>query len=155
VLGPRHGVGGADGERAAAAGGRVVRLASLRAGPAPHLPPAQLDHNGEEEANVQEDNSLNELQNLDAIASERGAVLAFRVCEDSVDLEPVFLGISSGNTGEENEVALIAIDDQNGLSLGRYVVSMQRLEAALDRAEDVLDDDTEPAMVPADWDVTD
>lgn len=99
-----------------------------------------------------EENALNELQNLDAIASERGAVLAFRVCEDSVDLEPIFLGISAGNAGEENEVALIAIDDQNGLSLGRYVVSMQRLEAALDWAEDVLDDEAEPATVPADWD---
>jgi hypothetical protein len=104
---------------------------------------------------VPEENALNALRNLDAIASERGAVLAFRVGEGGVDLEPVFLAISSGNAGEENEVALVAIDDQNGLPLGRYVVSMERLEAALDRAEDVLDDETEPATVPADWKLTD
>jgi hypothetical protein len=101
-----------------------------------------------------EDKAVTELQALDAIASERGAVLAFRVCEDSVDLEPVFLAISRGNAGDENEVALIALDDQNGLSLGRYVVSRERLETALDRAEDVLDDDAEPAVVPADWERT-
>ena len=94
---------------------------------------------------MREDEAMSRLRALDAIASEAGAVLAFRVCEESADLEPVFLRISRANSGEENEAALIAIDDQRGLSLGRYVLSRDRLDRALEWAPDVDKDDAERA----------
>jgi hypothetical protein len=99
---------------------------------------------------MREDEAMSRLRALDAIASEGDAVLAFRVCEQSADLEPVFLRICRANVGERNEAALIAIDDQGGLSLGRYVVSRSRLDGALERAPDVEDDDAE-LVAPLDW----
>jgi hypothetical protein len=98
-----------------------------------------------------ENAALKRLRTLDAVAAEQGAVLAFRLCEASTDLEPVFVRISCANPGEENETALIAIDDQAGLSLGRYVINRDGLDAALERVEDVDADDAEPAAVPLDW----
>ena len=97
-----------------------------------------------------EDNTLNELQALDAVASEQGMVLGFRVCEESGDLEPVYLTVHSAEAGGGDEAALIAIGDSRGMSLGRYVISRSRLEAALERAEDV-EAEAELAAVPLDW----
>jgi hypothetical protein len=61
------------------------------------------------------------------------------------------------NADEENETALIAISDDRGMSLGRYIVPRGRLDRALERAE-VLDDDgsaddADLTVVPADWEL--
>jgi hypothetical protein len=98
-----------------------------------------------------QDDTVSELQALDAVASEKGMVLAFRVCEESGELEPVYLSILAAEAGGENEAALIAIGDARGMSLGRYVIPRARLEAALEQAEDVEDEDAEPIAVPLDW----
>jgi hypothetical protein len=98
-----------------------------------------------------DDEPLAHFQALDAIASEQDMVLAFRVCEESQEFEPVFLRIMAANSGEEHETALISIGDERGLPLGRYVISRRRLEAALETANDVTDDDPEPSVVPSDW----
>ena len=95
---------------------------------------------------------LSHLQALDAIASEQNAVLAFRVCEESGELEPVFLRVFSANAGDASEAALISIDDQQGMSLGRYVVPRDRLDAALDGADTIEEgEDPVPETVPLDW----
>ena len=99
-----------------------------------------------------EDERVTRLQALDTIAAEMNMALALRVCEESGDLEPVFLRIHRANAGEANETTLIAIDDEHGLSLGRYVISRARLEEALDAAEDVEEDEAEPMLVPLDPD---
>jgi hypothetical protein len=101
-----------------------------------------------------DDEALSELRALDAIASERGAVLAFRMCEQSGALEPVFLTVFSANPGEENQAAMIDIGDQSGLSLGRYVISRASLEQALARAEEVGESEQDPAVVPLDWELS-
>jgi hypothetical protein len=96
---------------------------------------------------VPENDTVGQLQALDAGASEQGAVLAFRVCEESGDLEPVFMHIARANPDSEQEAALVALTDANGLSLGRYVVPRGRLDDALGRVEG----ETHPAVAPADW----
>jgi hypothetical protein len=105
-----------------------------------------------------ENEAVNRLQALDAIASEQDAVLAFRVCEETAEFEPVFVRVFRANAEEDNETALIAISDERGLSLGRYIVPRARLDRALERAE-VLDDDetsdeAEVTVVPLDWERT-
>lgn len=100
---------------------------------------------------MSEDGAVNDLHTLDAVASENGALLSFRMDEETEELEPVFMRFFSANTGEENEVALIDIADQAGLPLGRYVINRRRLELALVRAVDVDEGAPEPAVVPADW----
>jgi hypothetical protein len=100
------------------------------------------------------DDSLRELQALDAVASERGMVLAFLVCEDSGDLEPVFLRVHRARSGEESEAALITIDDGRGMSLGRFVVNRDRLDLALAEAEDVESERGAEAGVPLEWQQT-
>lgn len=77
------------------------------------------------------EDSLNELQTLDAIAGEHGAVLAFRLCEDGDGAEPVFARVEQPESGATAGTVLIALTDRNGLSLGRYVMPQARLEAAL------------------------
>jgi|Tabmets5t2r1_1033131.scaffolds.fasta_scaffold179122_1 hypothetical protein len=104
-----------------------------------------------------ENEAVNQLQALDAIASEQDAVLAFRVCEETAEFEPVFVRVFRANADEENETALIAISDDRGMSLGRYIVPRGRLDRALERAE-VLDDDgsaddADLTVVPADWEL--
>jgi hypothetical protein len=104
-----------------------------------------------------ENEAVNQLQALDAIASEQDAVLAFRVCEETAEFEPVFVRVFRANADEENEAALIAISDDRGMSLGRYIVPRGRLDRALERAE-VLDDDgsaddADLTVVPADWEL--
>jgi hypothetical protein len=106
-----------------------------------------------------ENEALNQLQALDAIASEQDAVLAFRVCEETAEFEPVFVRVFRANADEDNETALIAISDERGLSLGRYIVPRARLDRALELAE-VLDDDetveeSEVSVVPLDWERAD
>jgi hypothetical protein len=106
-----------------------------------------------------ENEAVNQLQALDAIASEQDAVLAFRVCEETTEFEPVFVRVFRANADEDNETALIAISDERGLSLGRYIVPRDRLDRALARAE-VLDDDgadeeAEMTVVPLDWERAD
>ena len=96
------------------------------------------------------DDALNQLQALDAIACENDMVLAFRAAETSEDLEPVFFTIHRANTGG-SEATLIAITDENGLPLGRYVVSRSRLDGALQRAAEIEDTETESAVVPLEW----
>jgi hypothetical protein len=63
----------------------------------------------------------------------------------------VFMHVARANPGSEQEAALVALSDVNGLSLGRYVVSRDRLDDALGRAEDVVSEDSDPAVVPAEW----
>jgi hypothetical protein len=75
-----------------------------------------------------------ELQEMDAIAAERGLILAFRACDESEDYEPVFLRIENAGVGPTDEVAKIAITDGNGLSLGRYLVPRKKLDPALAEA---------------------
>jgi hypothetical protein len=72
-----------------------------------------------------------ELQELDAVAAERGLILAFRSCDESEDYEPVFLRIENAGVGPVDEVAMVAITDGNGMSLGRYLVPRTKLDAAL------------------------
>jgi hypothetical protein len=103
------------------------------------------------EGTMHEDGGVDELQALDAVASENGAVLAFRMEDGAEDLEPVFMRVFSANAGEQNEVALFELTDRDGLSLGRYVISRRRLEMALVHAEDLGSDEPEPAVVPSDW----
>jgi hypothetical protein len=98
-----------------------------------------------------DDEPLAHFQALDAIAAERDMVLGFRVCEESQEFEPVFMRIMRANGGEEHETALISIGDERGLPLGRYVVSRRRLEAALNEATDVSEDEPEPSVVPGEW----
>lgn len=103
-----------------------------------------------ETAEADGDDAVRDLQALDAVASERGMVLAFRVCEGSGDLAPVFLRILSAEPGEDNEATLISVSDEQGRSLDRYVVPRSRLDAALAEADDV-DADATPTAVPPDW----
>lgn len=98
-----------------------------------------------------ENEAVEQLQAMDAIASEQGGVLAFRVCEETGDLEPVFMRVFSANGESEQEAALIALTDASGLSLGRYVVPRSRLDDALEHNEAIGDEAPEPAVVPADW----
>ena len=79
---------------------------------------------------------MRELQELDAVASERGMVMAFRACEENEEFEPVFLSVERAPVGEDDEIALIAITDRNGMSLGRYVVGRSKLDAALADPQD-------------------
>jgi hypothetical protein len=79
---------------------------------------------------------MEDLQAMDAIASERGLVLAFRVCEETGEYEPVFLGVERAGIGEREETAMLALTDRNGMSLGRYVMSRRRLDAAIEDAQD-------------------
>ena len=98
-----------------------------------------------------EDDAVGELQALDAIASEQGMLLAFRICEESGDLEPVFLRVDRANADTEHEAALIALTDASGFSLGRYVLPRRRLDEALDGAEEIGEAEPDPTVVPADW----
>jgi hypothetical protein len=81
----------------------------------------------------------NDLHTLDALATEHGQFLAFRACEDSDEFEPVFLQVGRAGVGAADGAAdgaaMIAITDANGMSLGRYVISRKRLEAALGEAK--------------------
>ena len=74
---------------------------------------------------------VDDLQTMNAVASEHGRILAFRACEESDEFEPVFLRVGAAGVGEENETAMIAITDANGMSLGSYVVRREQLDAAL------------------------
>jgi hypothetical protein len=78
------------------------------------------------------------LKGMDAVAGERGMVLAFRVCEETEEYEPVFMKFGGGAIGEPGETAMVAISDRNGLSLGRYVMPRARLDEALAGARDSL-----------------
>jgi hypothetical protein len=101
-----------------------------------------------------DDKAVDQLHALDAIASEQDAVLAFRICEETGDFEPVFLRLFSANVGEENETALVAITDDRGMSLGRYIVPRGRLDRALEDAEEIDEDpgdEPEVTVVPLDW----
>jgi hypothetical protein len=71
---------------------------------------------------------------LDAVASEHGRILAFRACEETGEFEPVFVRIGGADVGDDGETAAIAITDANGMSLGCYVMSRARLDAALAEA---------------------
>ena len=73
----------------------------------------------------------NDLHTLDALATEHGKLLAFRACEDSDEFEPVFLQVGRAGVGAADEAAMITITDANGMSLGRYVISRERLHTAL------------------------
>jgi len=79
---------------------------------------------------------IRNLQELDAVASEQGMVLAFRACDESDEFEPVFVRLEAAGVGSEGEAATIAITDCNGMSLGRYVVGRQKLDAALAESQD-------------------
>jgi hypothetical protein len=94
---------------------------------------------------------VDDLHALDAVAAEQNGVLAFRVCEDSDEFEPVLMRILAANPGAQNETALISIEDRSGLSLGRYVVPRARLDQALTQADDVDAAAESPSVVPADW----
>ena len=82
--------------------------------------------------------SMRDLQELDAVASERGMVLGFRACDESEAYEPVFIQIERAGVGDADEAAMIAITDGNGMSLGRYVVSRRKLDASLAESQDLL-----------------
>lgn len=86
-----------------------------------------------------------ELQEMDAIASERGLLLAFRACDESGEFEPVFMRVGGAGIGGDDEVAAIAITDANGMSLGRYLVPLAKLDAALAKSEDNLGADCSSA----------
>jgi hypothetical protein len=53
----------------------------------------------------------------------------------------------------------MAISDDRGMSLGRYIVPRERLDRALEGAEVIDDDgsadDAEMTVVPADWERAD
>ena len=100
---------------------------------------------------MSEDRTLDELQALDAVATEQGAVLGFRVCEDSDEVEPVLVRVHAANPGAPNETALVAITDRCGMSLGRYVIPRERLDRAMAGAVDVDGEAAEPAVVPSEW----
>jgi hypothetical protein len=76
-------------------------------------------------------------------------VLAFRLCEDSDEVEPVFARLQHAAVGEGAGAVLFALSDRAGFSLGRYVVSRQALEAALEDARAA--EAEEPTLVPAEW----
>jgi hypothetical protein len=97
------------------------------------------------------ESALNELQELDAVAAERGLVLGFRVCENGEDLEPVFFRFFKTRTDDGHETALISIDDDQGFQLGRYILPRERIDAALDQAEDLSEDPFRQTVLPADW----
>lgn len=82
------------------------------------------------------EDAFNQMQELDAAASERGALLAFRFCVDGDEVEPVFVQVETGGIDDGNGAAMLAITDGRGMSLGRYVLPRHKLEAAL--AGDVL-----------------
>jgi hypothetical protein len=86
-----------------------------------------------------------DLQEMDAIAAERGMVLAFRACDESDDFEPVFMRVGPAGIGGEDEVTLVAISDANGMSLGRYLIPRSKLDAALTESEDSLGADCSSA----------
>jgi len=90
--------------------------------------------------------ALRDLQELDAVAAERGMVLAFRACEDAEEYEPVFLRFEQ--TGPEDEAAMFAITDRNGMSLGRYVVPGRKLESAIADSRDSFAADCSSADRP-------
>lgn len=94
-----------------------------------------------------ESTGVSELQALDALAGEQGAVLAFRACEDSGDVEPVFMRIGAVDPERPSDAVVIEIQDRRGLSLGRYAIPRSRLNAALDQ----VSMPGEPALVPTDW----
>lgn len=100
---------------------------------------------------MSDEQTLDELRALDAVAAEQGAVLAFRVCEDSDELEPVLIQIHAANPGAPQEAALVAIEDRAGMSLGRYVIPRERLNRALAQADDVDAAGEAPAVVPSEW----
>ncbi len=81
---------------------------------------------------------VRDLQEMGAIAAERGMVLVFRACDESDDFEPVFMRVGRTGIGGEDEVTLIAKTDANGMSLGRYLVPRTKLDAALAEPEDSL-----------------
>ena len=95
--------------------------------------------------------AADQLRGLEAVASERGMLLAFRVCEEADELEPVFVRAMCTNSGSEREASLLAITDARGMSLGRSVIPRAQLERALAHAPDIDADDDEPAVVPVDW----
>jgi hypothetical protein len=114
--------------------------------------PRREEHLDGTDTGPDHDEPLAHFQALDAIAAEQDMVLGFRVCEESQEFEPVFMRILAANSGEEHETALISIGDERGLPLGRYVVSRRRLEAALEDARDVTEDDGDtPSVVPGEW----
>jgi hypothetical protein len=67
----------------------------------------------------------------------------------------VLLRLFRANAGAENETALLAITDDRGMSLGRYIVPRGRLDRALEDAESLDDhgpsDEPEVTVVPLDW----
>ena len=88
------------------------------------------------------EDSINELQALDAVAGEHGALLAFRLCEDGDGAEPVFARVEQSEPGAAAGTVLIALTDRSGFSLGSYVMPRARLvsalaDAAAERAEPV------------------
>jgi hypothetical protein len=98
-----------------------------------------------------EDHAVEQLRTLDAVAAEQDMLMAFRVCEESEELEPVFMRVFRANGESEKEAVLLAICDQDGLPLGRYVIPSRRLEAALDDAEYLGEEMPAPTVVPAEW----
>ena len=72
--------------------------------------------------------AANDLQALDEEAAGRGLTLAFRLCEDSDQVEPVFMNLEDG---DREGAILLSLSDRNGLSLGRYVIARERLTAIL------------------------
>ena len=97
------------------------------------------------------ESALNELQQLDAVALEQGMVLGFRVCENGEDMEPVFFRFFKTRAEDGSETALISVDDENGLQLGRYIVPRERIDTALDEAEDLSENPFRQTVLPADW----
>ena len=94
-------------------------------------------------------NAAHDLQTLGAVAKERNMLLAFRLCEDSDEVEPVFAEVRQADVGTGAGAVLVALSDRAGFSLGRYVVSREHLEAALVNAAGT--EDAEPTLVPAEW----
>ena len=68
-----------------------------------------------------------ELKELDAIAEEHGAKLAFRLCQESDDVEPVFVRAVADGEG----ALLLNLSDLDGISLGSYVVPVAHIARAL------------------------
>ena len=98
------------------------------------------------------DEGIDRLEALEAIAAEQDLVLAFRMCEDSDELEPVFMRVFQATGDSDPQTTLLAIADERGLPLGRYVVSRRRLDDALARAGEATSEDVAPAVVPLEWD---
>ena len=98
-----------------------------------------------------ENEAADQLRALEAVASERGMLLAFRVCEEADELEPVFVRAMCTNSGSEREASLLAIADARGMSLGRFVFPRAQLERALAEAPDFEAEDDGPVVVPVDW----